>query len=149
MTNSATKRIRNELKKESVCPLRMVADSMKYFTGQISGPVGTPYEGGLYRVFFEITKDYPKLPPKVKFTTKIWHPNINSVTGEICLEKSWTASWTLETVMLNLQVLISAPEPNDPLDAVVASQYKENHEVFKKTAQSWAQKYANSPITRN
>ena len=33
---------------------------MKYFTGQISGHVGKPYEGGIYRLFFEIPNNYPR-----------------------------------------------------------------------------------------
>ena len=49
---------------------------------------------------------------------------------------------TLRTVMLSVQALISAPVPDDPQDAVVASQYKENREEFKQTAHYWAHKYA-------
>lgn len=49
---------------------------------------------------------------------------------------------TLRTVLLSLQALLSAAEPDDPQDAVVATQYKENHEMFVKTAKHWAQAYA-------
>ena len=60
---------------------------------EISGPDGTPYEGGLFRCKLIITHEFPVAPPRAIFLTKIFHPNINSVNGEICvntLKKDWT-----------------------------------------------------------
>ena len=82
---------------------------------------------------------------KVRFVTKIWHPNISSVTGAICLDilkDQWAAAMTLRTVLLSLQALLAAPEPDDPQDAVVARQYSDNHNAFMSTAQHWATAYA-------
>jgi ubiquitin-conjugating enzyme (huntingtin interacting protein 2) len=81
----------------------------------------------------------------VKFLTKIWHPNISSVTGAICLDilkDQWAAAMTLRTVLLSLQALLAAAEPDDPQDAVVANQYKNNPKIFAKTARHWANVYA-------
>lgn len=50
---------------------------------------------------------------------------------------------TLRTVLLSLQALLAAAEPDDPQDAVVATQYKENHEMFLLTAKHWTNAYAN------
>jgi len=50
---------------------------------------------------------------------------------------------TLRTVLLSLQALLAAAEPDDPQDAVVAAQYKDAPEIFKKTARHWANVYAN------
>ena len=49
---------------------------------------------------------------------------------------------TLRTVLLSLQALLAAAEPDDPQDAVVARQYKENQDVFYKTARHWSSIYA-------
>ena len=46
---------------------------------------GTPYEGGVFVVDIEIPRDYPFAPPKMKFVTRLWHPNVSSQTGAICL----------------------------------------------------------------
>lgn len=49
---------------------------------------------------------------------------------------------TLRTVLLSLQALLSAAEPDDPQDAVVAKQYKEHPELFRQTATHWTFVYA-------
>lgn len=70
-----------------------------------------------------IPPDYPFKPPKMKFDTKIWHPNISSQTGAICLDilkNEWTPALTIRTALISLQALLCAPEPDDPQDAEVA-----------------------------
>ena len=49
---------------------------------------------------------------------------------------------TLRTVLLSIQALLTAAEPTDPQDAVVAKQYMENIDLYKKTARHWAIAYA-------
>lgn len=53
---------------------------------------------------------------------------------------------TLRTVLLSLQALLSAAEPDDPQDAVVAKQFKENLEMFQMTARHWTNVYAGGNI---
>lgn len=80
--------------------------------------------------------------------TKIWHPNVSSVTGAICLDilkDQWAAALTLRTVLLSIQALLSAAEPNDPQDAVVAKQYREDIQLFNLTARHWTNSYAGGP----
>jgi ubiquitin-conjugating enzyme (huntingtin interacting protein 2) len=60
----------------------------RHLKGTIQGPTGTPYEGGVWEISIDIPKQYPFEPPKMKFITKIWHPNISSQTGAICLVRS-------------------------------------------------------------
>ncbi|KAF3488904.1 hypothetical protein F2Q69_00052324 [Brassica cretica] len=50
----------------------------------IEGPVGTPYENGLFRMKLALSHDFPHSPPKGYFMTKIFHPNVAS-NGEICV----------------------------------------------------------------
>lgn len=127
-----------------------IVDKKDYssLTGEIPGPPDTPYAGGIYILDIKIPDSYPFSPPKVQFTTKIWHPNISSQTGVICLDilkDQWAAAMTLRTVLLSIQALLSAAEPDDPQDAIVAKEYKENPQQFKTTAAHWAQAYANAP----
>lgn len=49
---------------------------------------------------------------------------------------------TLRTVLLSLQALLAAAEPDDPQDAVVAYQYKDKYQLFVTTARHWTNVYA-------
>uniref|UniRef100_A0A1B0D725 UBC core domain-containing protein n=1 Tax=Phlebotomus papatasi TaxID=29031 RepID=A0A1B0D725_PHLPP len=126
--------------------IELINDSWTELKGEIAGPPDTPYEGGKFQLEIKVPETYPFNPPKVRFITKIWHPNISSVTGAICLDilkENWAAAMTLRTVLLSLQALLSAAEPDDPQDAIVASQYKDNYEMFVLTARHWTNAYAN------
>ncbi|XP_053675190.1 ubiquitin-conjugating enzyme E2-22 kDa [Anopheles nili] len=157
MANMAVSRIKREfkevLKSEEItqCSIKldMVNDNFTELRGEIAGPPDTPYEGGKFVLEIKVPETYPFNPPKVKFMTKIWHPNISSVTGAICLDilkDNWAAAMTLRTVLLSLQALLAAAEPDDPQDAVVATQYKDNHEMFILTAKHWTNVYAGGPF---
>ena len=80
----------------------------------------------------------------MKFDTKIWHPNISSESGAICLDilkNEWSPALTIRTALISLQALLSAPEPDDPQDAVVAKLYKEKYSEFETTAKFWTETY--------
>ena len=47
---------------------------------------GGPYEGGYFVVDIQIPTKYPYEPPKMRFDTKVWHPNVSSQNGAICLD---------------------------------------------------------------
>jgi ubiquitin-conjugating enzyme (huntingtin interacting protein 2) len=97
--------------------------NLRELKATIKGPVGTCYEGGVFNIDVTIPKQYPFEPPKMKFTTKIWHPNISSQTGAICLDilkDQWSPALTIKTALLSLQALMCSPEPSDPQDAEVA-----------------------------
>jgi ubiquitin-conjugating enzyme (huntingtin interacting protein 2) len=156
MANIAVQRIKREFKEvlrsEEVAKcqinIQLANDSWTELLGEIGGPPDTPYEGGKYKLEIIVPETYPFNPPKVRFLTKIWHPNISSVTGAICLDilkDQWAAAMTLRTVLLSLQALLSSPEPDDPQDAVVARQYKESPQFYKSTAEHWAAMYAGGP----
>lgn len=121
------------------------SDNKLHWKGTIMGPADTPYAGGQFMIDIQLPNDYPFVPPKMKFDTKIWHPNISSESGAICLDilkNEWSPALTIRTALISLQALMSAPEPDDPQDAVVAKMYKEKHEEFKATAKFWTETYA-------
>ena len=157
MANIAQQRIKREFREvvssdevaKSGVRIALVDDDLTELSGSIAGPPDTPYEGGTYSLEIKIPATYPFNPPKVRFVTKIWHPNISSVTGAICLDilrDQWAAAMTLRTVLLSLQALLAAPEPDDPQDAVVARQYSDNYKIFFQTAQHWATAYAGGNV---
>ncbi|XP_011073120.1 ubiquitin-conjugating enzyme E2 27 isoform X1 [Sesamum indicum] len=152
--------------------------NLAHLLGTIPGPIGTPYEGGTFKIditlpavklpvfpiyvvsecyqlvfswtkelltFFLCADGYPFEPPKMKFATKVWHPNISSQSGAICLDilkDQWSPALTLKTALLSIQALLSAPEPDDPQDAVVAQQYLRDYQTFLGTARYWTEAFA-------
>jgi len=123
----------------------LVGDDLKHWKGAIFGPSDTCYEGGTFIIDIVIPTEYPFKPPKMKFDTKIWHPNISSQTGAICLDilkNEWTPALTIRTALISLQALLCAPEPDDPQDAVVAQMFKNDLQEFNRKAAEWTQNYA-------
>ena len=121
------------------------SNDFTHWKGTITGPKDTPYETGIFTIDIKIPNDYPFQPPKMKFITKIWHPNISSQTGAICLDvlkDEWSPALTLRTTLLSLQALLSSPNPSDPQDAIVAQQYIKSHSQFIEKAKLWTRKYA-------
>ena len=65
----------------------------------IKGPEESPYRNKTFHVSLRIPEDYPFHPPKAKFLTQIFHPNIHFRTGEVCLDilkSNWSPAWSLE-----------------------------------------------------
>ena len=51
----------------------------------VTGPEGSPFEGGVFKLELFLPEEYPMSAPKVRFMTKIYHPNIDKL-GRICLD---------------------------------------------------------------
>lgn len=156
MATIAIQRVRREFKEvlkseesnKNLIKLELVNDSFTELSGEITGPPDTPYNGGHFKLEVKIPETYPFTPPKVRFITKLWHPNVSSVTGAICLDilkDQWAAAMTLRTVLLSIQALLASPEPNDPQDAVVARQYLDDRRLFEQTARHWTAVYGGGP----
>ena len=95
-----------------------------------------------------VPESYPFQPVKMKFITKVYHPNISSASGAICLDilkDAWSPVLTLKSTLISLQSLLCSPEPNDPQDAEVAKHYMTSRASFDETARYWAQIYASAP----
>jgi ubiquitin-conjugating enzyme (huntingtin interacting protein 2) len=84
----------------------------------------------------------------MKFITKVYHPNVSSQSGAICLDilkDAWSPVLTLKSTLISLQSLLCSPEPNDPQDAEVAKHYMTSRSSFEETARYWAITYAGAP----
>ncbi|KAK1785203.1 hypothetical protein P4O66_018215 [Electrophorus voltai] len=100
----------------------------RYFHVVIAGPQDSPFEGGTFKLELFLPEEYPMAAPKVRFMTKIYHPNVDKL-GRICLDilkDKWSPALQIRTVLLSIQALLSAPNPDDPLANDVAEQWKTN-----------------------
>ena len=120
----------------------------------------SPYSGGVFFLAIHFPTDYPFKPPKVNFTTRIYHPNINS-NGSICLDilrDQWSPALTISkgdsrsvpplnllltsTVLLSICSMLTDPNPDDPLVPEIAHVYKTDRSRYEATAREWTRKYA-------
>ena len=60
-------------------------NNFRHFFVTIAGPRGTAYEGGVFKLEMYLPEEYPMVPPKVHFLTRVYHPNVDRV-GRICLD---------------------------------------------------------------
>jgi len=107
------------------------------------GPPDSPYEGGVFFLDIQFPQDYPFKPPKVRFTTKIYHCNVND-QGGICLDilkGEWSPALTVSKVLLSICSLLTDPNPDDPLVADIARVYKNDKNKHDETARQWTRKY--------
>lgn len=124
----------------------------------------SPYSGGVFFLAIHFPTDYPFKPPKVNFTSRIYHPNINS-NGSICLDilrDQWSPALTiskgmigkrqvdwlreqeliLAVVLLSICSMLTDPNPDDPLVPEIAHVYKTDRARYEATAREWTRKYA-------
>lgn len=122
----------------------------------------SPYAGGVFFLAIHFPTDYPFKPPKVNFTTRIYHPNINS-NGSICLDilrDQWSPALTISkglsafawqstkqmlttvSVLLSICSMLTDPNPDDPLVPEIAHVYKNDRTKYESTAREWTRKYA-------
>ncbi|KAK1416705.1 hypothetical protein QVD17_25821 [Tagetes erecta] len=121
-------------------------DNMRYFNVMILGPTQSPYEGGVFKLELFLPEEYPMAAPKVRFLTKIYHPNIDKL-GRICLDilkDKWSPALQIRTVLLSIQALLSAPNPDDPLSENIAKHWKSNEAEAVETAKEWTRLYAST-----
>ncbi|XP_059673088.1 LOW QUALITY PROTEIN: ubiquitin-conjugating enzyme E2 N [Gavia stellata] len=120
----------------------------RYFHVVIAGPQDSPFEGGTFKLELFLPEEYPMAAPKVRFMTKIYHPNVDKL-GRICLDilkDKWSPALQIRTVLLSIQALLSAPNPDDPLANDVAEQWKTNEAQAIETARAWTRLYAMNNI---
>ncbi|XP_046596256.1 ubiquitin-conjugating enzyme E2 T isoform X1 [Neodiprion lecontei] len=115
-------------------------DKTDVLSANILGPRGSPYEGGLFQLEIEIPEIYPFEPPRMKFLTPVYHPNIDDA-GRICMDLlkmppkgGWKPTINIENLLTAIQLLLSYPNPDDPLMAEIAEEYRFNKVEFERKA---------------
>uniref|UniRef100_A0A7R9W3Z6 UBC core domain-containing protein n=1 Tax=Pseudictyota dubia TaxID=2749911 RepID=A0A7R9W3Z6_9STRA len=145
----ALKRINKELQDltkdpPSNCSAGPVGDDLFNWQATIMGPADSPFQGGVFALNIRFPADYPFKPPKINFTTKIYHPNINA-SGGICLDilkDQWSPALTISKVLLSICSLLTDPNPDDPLVPEIAHIYRTDREKYDETGRAWTAKYA-------
>jgi len=149
---SAVQRIKKELAQITADPPSNCSagtinkNDMFEWHATIMGPIDSPYEGGIFHLHISFPSDYPFKPPSCIFTTKIYHPNINS-SGGICLDvlkDKWSPVLNISKILLSICSILDAPNPDDPLVPSIAKLYKEDRTKYNLEAKYWTNIHANN-----
>ena len=154
----ATKRLQKELQDickdtPANCSAGLLSNDLFIWQASIIGPTETPYEGGIYEGEIIFPQTYPFDPPKVRFLTKIFHPNVYNGSadegkyniGDLCISilhkgtdvtsgehelERWRPIQTVRTIFLSILVLLNEPNPDSAANVDAAKLYRENKKAF-------------------
>eukprot|EP01129_Flabellula_baltica_P011289 TRINITY_DN490_c0_g1_i1.p1 TRINITY_DN490_c0_g1~~TRINITY_DN490_c0_g1_i1.p1 ORF type:complete len:151 (+),score=28.20 TRINITY_DN490_c0_g1_i1:35-487(+) len=148
MQSSTRRRIEKELHNmmedpPMCCSAAPVDNDPTHWMASVLGPEDSPFSGGIFFLDIQFPDDYPFSAPQFKFTTKVYHPNINH-EGSICLDllkERWSPAMTVSRVLLSICSLLTDPNPDDPLIPDIAHQYNTNRSAYEATAKDWTLKY--------
>ncbi|KAH9583900.1 Ubiquitin-conjugating enzyme E2 A, variant 2 [Schistosoma haematobium] len=111
-----------------------VEDNVMIWNAVIFGPDDTAFEDGTFKLRLEFTEDYPNKPPRVVFTSKMFHPNVYA-DGSICLDilsNAWSPTYDVLAILTSIQSLLDEPNPNSPANSMAAQLYVENRREYEK-----------------
>ena len=113
----------------------------------IIGPPDTLYEGGFFKTRLIFPKDYPQMPPAMRFMNEFWHPNVYA-DGNVCIsilhppgddkygyekaEERWLPVHTVETILLSVISMLSSPNDESAANLEAAKQWREQPTEFRR-----------------
>jgi ubiquitin-conjugating enzyme E2 D/E len=147
--NRSLKRINKEIEElekdpPTNCSAGPIDDKLVDWEATIIGPSESPYAGGIFKLTIHFGERYPFKPPKIKFITNIFHPNIDA-WGNICLDilnVNWSPALTVTKLLLSISSLLTDPNPNDPLSKSAADLYLKDINEFNRKAREYTLLYA-------
>ncbi|GAA5843056.1 hypothetical protein JCM11251_002718 [Rhodosporidiobolus azoricus] len=125
----------------------------------IFGPADTLYEGAFLRAQLHFPPDFPLRPPKMKFLTEMWHPNIYK-NGEVCISilhepgvdqygyedasERWLPVHGVESILISVISLLSqdTPDINSPANVDAAKEVREDIVGYRKKVRRLARRSA-------
>jgi ubiquitin-conjugating enzyme E2 S len=118
----------------------------------LSGPESTPYFGGEWKLSLKIPPEYPSIPPKAYFLTKIFHPNVHPTSGEVCvdtLKRDWNSLTDLKQIVATIRCLLIEPNADSALNEQAGKLIQDDFGSFESTARIMTRIHARKKIEDN
>lgn len=111
----------------------------------LPGKKDTLWEGGFFPISMHFTEDFPSKPPKCKFPANFFHPNVYP-SGTVCLsilneDAGWRPAITVKQILLGIQELLDAPNPNDPAQTEAYTLFVQDKEAYKQRVKEQTKQY--------
>lgn len=113
---------------------------------EIEGPVGTPYENGIFRCKLVLSNNFPSSPPRAFFLTKIFHPNV-APNGDVCvntLKKDWSPDLGMTHIFQVIRCLLIIPFPESALNEDASKLFLGSYEEYSRRAKLMTSIHASS-----
>ncbi|KAG9317283.1 ubiquitin-conjugating enzyme/RWD-like protein [Chiua virens] len=124
----------------------LVNDNMREFYVRFHGPPETPFAGGIWKIHVELQADYPYKSPSIGFMNKIFHPNIDELSGSVCLDvinQTWSPMFDMINIFeVFLPQLLRYPNPNDPLNGEAAALMMRHPKEYEAKVKEYVQRFA-------
>ncbi|XP_073953545.1 modifier of rpr and grim, ubiquitously expressed isoform X2 [Choristoneura fumiferana] len=115
-----------------------------HWQASVTGPAGSPYEGGIFYLYIQVPYAYPMSPPLVRFLTRILHPNV-SRHGDVGIDSvhhNWSLALTISKVLISIQSLLTDPYTAVCMEPELGEMYVRDRARFESLARRWTWRYA-------
>jgi ubiquitin-conjugating enzyme E2 G2 len=165
MASTAVKRLVTEYRDlsfhspEGIVAGPITEDNFFEWEAMIIGPEGTPHAGGIFCATLSFPRDYPLSPPKMRFTTEMFHPNIYT-DGQVCISilhppgddpnlyessnERWSPVQSVEKILLSVMSMLAEPNDESSANLEAAKCYRTQRDVYDKIVRQIVQKSLNA-----
>lgn len=152
MASSAQLRLMSDLKSISNeppegCSASPCGDENLFVWGAtIFGPEDTPWEGGIFSLRVTFGESYPEKPPRVRFISEIYHPNVYR-DGTLCMDiiqDAWSPCHNVSTILTSIQSLLTDPNPASPANPEAAHLYQTDIQSYNRKVRQCVRKSLDS-----
>ena len=98
--------------------------------------------GGVFSLRMTFGEQYPEKPPRVRFTSEVFHPNVYS-DGTLCMDiiqDQWSPIHNVCTLLTSIQSLLTDPNPASPANPEAAQLFTEDVTQYNRRVRRLAQK---------
>ncbi|KAL2217435.1 ubiquitin-conjugating enzyme type E2 [Thermoascus aurantiacus ATCC 26904] len=128
----------------------LVNDNMQEFYVRFKGPEETPFAGGHWKIHVELPDQYPYKSPSIGFVNRIFHPNIDELSGSVCLDvinQTWSPMYDMINIFeVFLPQLLRYPNPSDPLNGEAAAMLMREPKSYEAKVREYVAKYASKEV---
>lgn len=117
-------------------------DNLFQWAATIVGPDESPWEGGIFTLRLQFPDQYPDKPPRVRFLTEMFHPNVFA-DGSLCLDilqDKWKPVYSVASILTSIQSLLTDPNIDSPANVEAARMFQAARKDYNKRVRRCAEK---------